>query len=109
MGDAARRYVAAHGRVTPAIPICGVNIKGERFGVKYHFSDQGIKCMTQEQADQTAGSDADIHRLWTCLILKRRVSHLEDADHALRGWKTYSYILLISPRCGPTPTIRDGG
>ena len=40
-----------------------VNAEGERFWVKYHFkTDQGIKCMTQEQADQMAGSDADYHR-----------------------------------------------
>ena len=40
-----------------------VNDEGERFWVKYHFkTDQGIKCMTQEQADQMAGSDADYHR-----------------------------------------------
>jgi len=40
-----------------------VNDEGERFWVKYHFkTDQGIKCMTQEQADQMTGSDADYHR-----------------------------------------------
>ncbi|TVP51344.1 MAG: catalase [Halomonas sp.] len=40
-----------------------VNTEGERFWVKYHFkTDQGIKCMTQEQADQMAGTDADYHR-----------------------------------------------
>ncbi|BBI60353.1 hypothetical protein HSBAA_16590 [Vreelandella sulfidaeris] len=31
--------------------------------MKYHFkTDQGIKCMTQEQADKMAGADADYHR-----------------------------------------------
>ncbi|GBR53731.1 catalase [Neokomagataea thailandica NBRC 106555] len=40
-----------------------VNEEGERFWVKYHFkTDQGIKCLTQDQADQLAGSDADYHR-----------------------------------------------
>ncbi|WP_235041713.1 catalase [Vreelandella profundi] len=40
-----------------------VNNEGERFWVKYHFkTDQGIKCMTQEQADKMAGTDADYHR-----------------------------------------------
>ncbi|MAS09877.1 catalase [Salinisphaera sp.] len=40
-----------------------VNAEGERFWVKYHFkTDQGIKCLTQEQADQMAGNDADYHR-----------------------------------------------
>lgn len=40
-----------------------VNEDGERFWVKYHFkTDQGIKCMTQQQADEMAGSDADYHR-----------------------------------------------
>ncbi|KPQ23588.1 MAG: catalase [Halomonas sp. HL-48] len=40
-----------------------VNAEGERFWVKYHFkTDQGIKCMTQQQADEMAGTDADYHR-----------------------------------------------
>lgn len=40
-----------------------VNEAGERFWVKYHFkTDQGIKCLTQDQADKLAGSDADYHR-----------------------------------------------
>ncbi|NVN02521.1 MULTISPECIES: catalase [Asaia] len=40
-----------------------VNEDGERFWVKYHFkTDQGIKCLTQDQADKLAGSDADYHR-----------------------------------------------
>lgn len=40
-----------------------VNEAGERFWVKYHFkTDQGIKCLTQDQADKLAGSDPDYHR-----------------------------------------------
>jgi catalase len=40
-----------------------VNAGGERFWVKYHFkTDQGIQCLTQEEADQLAGEDADFHR-----------------------------------------------
>lgn len=40
-----------------------VNDKGEKFWVKYHFkTDQGIKCLTQQQADKLAGEDADYHR-----------------------------------------------
>jgi catalase len=40
-----------------------VNAKGERFWVKYHFkTDQGIECLTQQEADRLAGSDADCHR-----------------------------------------------
>jgi catalase len=40
-----------------------VNAKGERFWVKYHFkTDQGIECLTQEEADRIAGLDADYHR-----------------------------------------------
>ncbi|MFB9133680.1 catalase [Vibrio olivae] len=39
-----------------------VNEDGQRFWVKYHFiSDQGVECLTQEQADQLAGSDGDYH------------------------------------------------
>ncbi len=40
-----------------------VNAKDERFWVKYHFkTDQGIECLTQEEADRLAGVDADCHR-----------------------------------------------
>ena len=40
-----------------------INAKGEKFWVKYHFkSDQGVESMTQAEADQMAGSDADYHQ-----------------------------------------------
>jgi catalase len=40
-----------------------INKKGERFWVKYHFkTDQGIECLTQEEADRLAGVDGDYHR-----------------------------------------------
>jgi catalase len=39
-----------------------VNAEGKRFWVKYHFkTDQGIKCLTQEQADEMCGIDNDYH------------------------------------------------
>lgn len=40
-----------------------VNIKGERFWVKYHFkTDQGNDFLTQDEADRLAGTDGDYHR-----------------------------------------------
>jgi catalase len=40
-----------------------VNTEGERFWVKYHFKcDQGIECLTQQEADRIAGEDADYHQ-----------------------------------------------
>ncbi|NHU84695.1 catalase [Kocuria sp. JC486] len=40
-----------------------INAQGERFWVKYHFvSNQGVEGLTQEEADQLAGQDADAHR-----------------------------------------------
>lgn len=40
-----------------------VNAQGERFWVKYHFkTDQGIECLTQDEAEKIAGEDADYHR-----------------------------------------------
>nr|WP_321399113.1 catalase [uncultured Desulfobacter sp.] len=40
-----------------------VNKNDERFWVRYHFkTDQGIECLTQEEADRLAGVDADCHR-----------------------------------------------
>ena len=40
-----------------------VNAQDEEFWVKYHFkTDQGVRCLTQEDADRIAGEDADYHR-----------------------------------------------
>jgi catalase len=40
-----------------------VNKDNERFWVKYHFKcDQGIECLTQQQADRIAGEDGDYHQ-----------------------------------------------
>jgi catalase len=40
-----------------------VNASGEKFWIKYHFkTDQGIECLTQEEADRIAGENADYHR-----------------------------------------------
>ncbi|KAF4408580.1 catalase [Streptomyces lycii] len=39
------------------------NADGEVFWVKYHFkTDQGIKCLTQAEADKLAGEDPDSHQ-----------------------------------------------
>jgi catalase len=39
-----------------------VNSTNERFWVKYHFKcDQGIECLSQDDADRIAGEDADYH------------------------------------------------
>jgi catalase len=39
-----------------------INAKNERFWVKFHFkTQQGIQCMTQEEADRIAGEDPDYH------------------------------------------------
>lgn len=39
-----------------------VNARGEKFWVKYHFkTDQGIECLTQQEADALAGNDGDYH------------------------------------------------
>ena len=40
-----------------------VNAAGEKHWVKYHFhTDQGVECLTDEEADRIAGEDADFHR-----------------------------------------------
>jgi catalase len=40
-----------------------VNAAGDKFWVKYHFkTDQGIECLTQEEADRLAGEKPDYHR-----------------------------------------------
>ncbi|MCT1368358.1 MULTISPECIES: catalase [Kocuria] len=40
-----------------------VNESGEKFWIKYHFlTEQGVENMTNEEADQLAGTDGDYHR-----------------------------------------------
>jgi catalase len=40
-----------------------VNAGGDKFWVKYHFkTDQGVECLTQEEADKIAGESPDYHR-----------------------------------------------
>lgn len=39
-----------------------VNVKGEKFWVKYYFKiDQGIDCMIQEEVDKMVGVDGDYY------------------------------------------------
>ncbi len=72
-----------------------INAAGEIFWVKYHFiSDQGIEFLTQAEADELAGKDADYHRrdLYTAIkrgeypgwALKVQIMPFEEA-------KTYRY------------------
>jgi catalase len=69
-----------------------VNAAGDKFWVKYHFkTDQGVECLTQEEADKIAGESPDYHRqdlfeairggdypTWT---LKVQVMPFADADN----------------------------
>jgi catalase len=69
-----------------------VNAAGEKYWVKYHFkTDQGVECLTQEEADKLAGESPDYHRqdlfeairdgdhpTWT---LKVQVMPFEDAKN----------------------------
>ena len=68
-----------------------INAQGERNWVKFHFkTNQGIECLTQEEADTLAGSDPDYHRedLFTAIEngeypswdLHVQVMPVEDAD-----------------------------
>ncbi|RUO25306.1 catalase [Aliidiomarina minuta] len=39
-----------------------VNAEGEKFWIKYHFhTDQGVECLTEEEATKIAGEDSDYH------------------------------------------------
>ncbi|OQO92901.1 catalase [Saccharomonospora piscinae] len=61
------------------------NAAGEKFWVKYHFkTDQGIEYLTQDEADQLAGADADHHirDLWTAI---------EQGDHP--SWTLYVQVM----------------
>jgi catalase len=72
-----------------------INAQGERFWVQYHFiSDQGVRNITEAEAERLAGSDADIYLrdLYTAIedgeypswTLKVQVMPYEDA-------KTYRF------------------
>ncbi|MGB8634820.1 MAG: catalase [Rhodanobacteraceae bacterium] len=62
-----------------------VNARGEKFWVKYHFkTDQGIECLTQEEADRLAGTDADYHRRDLFESIKR-------GDHP--SWTLYVQVM----------------
>jgi catalase len=59
-----------------------VNAGDEKFWVKYHFkTDQGIECLTQEEADQLAGEKPDYHR--------------QDLFEAIRGGNFPSWTLYM--------------
>lgn len=61
------------------------NAQGEKFWVKYHFkSDQGVECITQEQADKLAGMDGDYHT-------RDLFSAIEKGDHP--SWTLYMQIM----------------
>ena len=52
-----------------------INAAGERFWVKYHFkTNQGIKILSQDDADRIAGEDADFH-------IRDLSSAIERGDH----------------------------
>ena len=62
-----------------------VNAEGERFWVKYHFkTEQGNEMLTQSQADQIAGEDADFHR-------RDLHSAIEDGNHP--AWTLYVQVM----------------
>ena len=66
-----------------------VNAAGEKFWVKYHFkTDQGVECLTQEEADKLAGESPDYHRqdLFEAIRDGEFPSWtLQGPDHAVRG------------------------
>ncbi|ROU02087.1 catalase [Marinobacter sp. R17] len=62
-----------------------VNAQGEKFWVKYHFkTDQGIQCLTQEDADRLAGEDGDYHT-------RDLYEAIERGDHP--SWTLYMQIM----------------
>ncbi|MER7558781.1 catalase [Nocardioides sp. NPDC126508] len=62
-----------------------VNQAGERFWVKYHFkTDQGVDFLTQEVADQLAGSDGDYHQ-------RDLYDSIEAGDHP--SWTLHMQIM----------------
>jgi catalase len=62
-----------------------VNAGGDKFWVKYHFkTDQGVDHLTQDEADQLAGENADCHR-------QDLFEAIRDGD--LPSWTLYMQIM----------------
>jgi catalase len=62
-----------------------VNAAGEKSWVKYHFkTDQGVECLTQDEADALAGSSPDEHR-------QDLFEHIRDGDHPT--WTLYVQVM----------------
>jgi len=62
-----------------------MNASGEKFWVKYHFkTDQGIECLTQEEADRLAGEQPDLHR-------KDLFEAIRDGDFP--SWTLYMQVM----------------
>ncbi|WP_182358589.1 catalase [Tomitella gaofuii] len=69
-----------------------VNADGERFWVKYHFkTDQGIECLTQEEADRLAGADGDFHT-------RDLYRAIERGEHP--SWTLYMQIMPFGDAAG---------
>ncbi len=69
-----------------------INGAGARFWIKYHFrTDQGVACLTQQEADELAGSDPDAHRkdLWQAI---------EGGDHP--SWTLYVQVMPFEDAAG---------
>ncbi|WP_020496877.1 catalase [Sciscionella marina] len=61
------------------------NAGGEKFWVKYHFkTDQGIGYLTQSQADELAGTDADYH-------IRDLYDAIKRGDHP--SWTVYVQVM----------------
>lgn len=62
-----------------------VNAQGEKFWVKYHFkTDQGIECLTQDEADMLAGKDGDYHT-------RDLFNAIQRGDHP--SWTLYMQVM----------------
>ncbi|GAA4803024.1 catalase [Tomitella cavernea] len=69
-----------------------VNADGERFWVKYHFkTDQGIECLTQDEADRLAGADGDFHT-------RDLYRAIERGEHP--SWTLYMQIMPFGDAAG---------
>ncbi len=62
-----------------------INADGEMFWVKYHFkTDQGVECLTQDEADQMCAVDNDAHQ-------RDLYDSIEAGDHP--SWTLYMQIM----------------
>ena len=107
---AASRPRCATWTASARTPSSGSTPQGERFWVKFHFkTDQGIRCLTSEEAARIGGENPQHHQQDLCAADRARrvpVVDAEGAGHAGGGRGDYRFNPFDLTKVWPTRTTR---